>query len=101
METFGGMFWDCLLLCEYNGFTEFYLSMAAVVPCEKCRIDNMLYLSKNKIPTFNSNKEKNEWLWEHRLNRGGPIWRNKVEENNYNLNSWLDLYKNKVFTIHK
>ena len=101
METFGGMFWDCLLLCDYNGFADFYVSMAAVVPCEKCRKDNMLYLSSNKIPDFNSNKEKNEWLWNNRYSRGGYNWRKKVEDNGWSLNSWLDLYKNKVFTNNK
>lgn len=97
-ETYGGMFWDCLLLCNYKGFDDFYISMAAVVPCEECRKDNMLYLSKNKIPLFNSNKEKNEWLWEHRLNRGGYNWRKKVNENNWSLDSWKEQYKNKVFS---
>ena len=24
-ETFGGIFWDCLLLCDYKGFADFYL----------------------------------------------------------------------------
>ena len=101
METFGGMFWDCLLLCNYERFDEFYLSMSIVVPCDKCRINNMIYIQSNKIPIFNCNKEKNEWLWKNRYQRGGYNWRKKVDENGWSLNSWLDLYKNKVFTNNK
>lgn len=58
----------------------------------------MKWLKKNKIPKFNSTKEKNEWLWKNRLERGGRQWKTVVEENNYTLESWLDQFKGKSFS---
>tara|TARA_R100001079_G_C4379209_1_gene122360 strand:- start:165 stop:473 length:309 start_codon:yes stop_codon:yes gene_type:complete len=99
-DYYGGMFWDVLLLAEYKGWDDFYLSMTNVIPCDKCRKDGMLWLNKNKIPDFKSNDEKNEWLWRHRLQRGGAPWRKKVEENGYTLESWIGLYMFKKFTAN-
>ena len=80
-ETYGGMFWDVLLLSEYNeSWEDFYLCMCAVLPCQECVRDNMAWLKKNQIPKFESTKEKNEWVWEHRRLRGGCQWRNKMKE---------------------
>ena len=99
MATYGGLFWDVLLLSEYNEHWEdFYLTMNSVLPCDICVRNNMKWLKKNKIPKFNSTKEKNEWLWENRLERGGQQWKTVVEENNYTLESWLGQFKDKSFS---
>lgn len=37
MATYGGLFWDVLLLSEYNEHWEdFYLTMNSVLPCDIC-----------------------------------------------------------------
>lgn len=99
MGSYGGLFWDVLLLSEYNEHWEdFYITMNYVLPCEKCVRGNVKWLKQNKIPKFKSTKEKNEWLWENRLERGGDKWVNIVQENNYTLESWLDQFKGKSFS---
>ena len=99
MDHTGGIFWDVLLLSEYNDKWEnFYLNMLEVLPCERCRIETMEDHKKNPIiPKFKDKNEKDEWLWETRLSRGGGSWRKKVEDNNYTLETWRE-YLNKPFT---
>ena len=99
-QYYGGLFWDVLLLTDYKGWGEFYISMCNVIPCEVCRSDNMDWLMKNKIPDFKDTDEKNEWLWRHRLERGGASWRKKVEDNGYTLDSWIGLYMFKKFSAN-
>ena len=99
-EYYGGLFWDVLLLADYKGWDDFYLSMTNVLPCESCRRAGMSFLKDNKIPEFKNNDEKNEWLWKHRLQRGGGVWRKKVEENGYTLESWVGLYMFKKFSYN-
>jgi len=99
-EYYGGLFWDVLLLADYKGWDEFYLSMVAVLPCESCRNGGMEWLKHNKIPDFLSNDDKNVWLWEHRKRLGGGKWRQKIKENNYTLDSWLGLFADKKFSYN-
>jgi hypothetical protein len=100
-EYYGGMFWDVLLLSNYNeNWHDFYITMCSVIPCQICVNSNMGWLEQNKIPDFKDNDEKNKWLWEHRLSRGGAQWRKKVKEDGYTLDSWLGLYKDKKFSCN-
>ena len=97
-EYYGGIFWDVLLLADYKGWDEFYLSMTNILPCDICRSDGMNWLNNNKIPEFLNNDDKNCWLWHHRLQRGGASWRKKVNDNGYTLDSWLNLFEGKKFS---
>ena len=91
-EYYGGLFWDVLLLSDYNeNWHDFYINMCSVIPCQ---------IESNKIPDFKDTDEKNKWLWEHRLQRGGAGWRKKVKEDGYTLESWLGLYKDKKFSCN-
>lgn len=100
-EYYGGLFWDVLLLSDYNeNWHDFYITMCSVIPCQICVNSNMGWLKDNKIPDFKDTDEKNEWLWKHRLQRGGSGWRKKVEENGYTLESWLGLYMFKKFSCN-
>ena len=96
--TTGGYFWDVLLLSTYNEYWEdFYLNMIKVLPCEKCVINTEKHLSFNPVPKFKDTNEKNEYLWELRLKRGGQVWRNEVKEKGYTLETWINQF-NKPFT---
>ena len=96
--TTGGYFWDVLLLSTYNEHWEdFYLSMVKVLPCEKCVINTETYLSFNPVPKFKDTNEKNKYLWELRLKRGGPPWKKEVEEKGYTLETWIN-HLSKPFT---
>ena len=98
MEYTGGLFWDVLLLSEYNDkWEDFYLSMIEVIPCNKCCNESMRFHITNPIPNFKDKNEKDKWLWEIRLKRGGDNWRKKVEDNNYTLETWKE-YLDHPFT---
>lgn len=101
-NLFGGMFWDVLLLSEYNdSWNDFFISTTKILPCEICRKENSQYYGdfKNFIPEFKNKDEKDKWVWEHRLQRGGDNWRKKVKDNNWSLDSWKEQFKNKVFSV--
>ena len=98
MQYTGGLFWDVLLLSEYNDkWEDFYLNMLEILPCSRCSKESMQYHITKKIPNFKNKDEKDQWLWETRLKRGGNRWRKRVEDNSYTLESWKE-YLNKPFT---
>lgn len=106
MEYTGGIFWDVLLLSEYNDkWEDFYLNLLEVLPCKRCSDEIIKFHLEDKkrgtIPKFKNNDEKNEWLWEIRklidVGRGGGRWASKVRKNNYTLETWKE-YLNKPFT---
>ncbi len=97
-KYYGGLFWDVLLLSEYNeSWEDFYLNMVMVIPCEECVKNNIEWLKSNRIPKFKNTDEKNKWLWENRYDRGGCYWRDKVKNQGYTLETWLGQYKDKLF----
>lgn len=98
-EYTGGLFWDILLITEYNeDWINFYHSLIKVLPCDKCREETLLYHKTNELPIFNNTTEKNKWLWDFKLKRGGTKGRAEIIENNYTLESWEGLFKDLPFT---
>jgi uncharacterized membrane protein len=100
MKNTGGLFWDILLITEYNeDWENFYFSLIKVLPCKLCIEKSLEYHEVcEKVPKMKSTKEKNEYLWELRLKRGGQPWRDDVEKYGYTLDSWLAQYKGKPFS---
>lgn len=100
-EYTGGLFWDILLITEYNeDWINFYHSLIKVLPCKKCIEDTAQYHRNNEIPLLTNTAEKNKWLWDMKLKRGGKYWRAEVLEKNYTLESWENLYKDLPFKKH-
>lgn len=97
-ETTGGMFWDVLLLTQFNDeWIRFYESFIRVLPCEKCIQDGIEYHKGHPIPKITNNDEKNQFLWKLRSIRGSKEWKDKIRTNEYTLESWLYQFKNKSF----
>ena len=99
METTGGLFWDILLLSEYNEhWPQFYMNMINVLPCEKCRADSLRYHKEYPIPKLNNKQEKDQYIWELKKMRGGYVWQTTLKEKKYTLQTWQNKYKDKKFT---
>jgi hypothetical protein len=95
----GGLFWDILLITKYNeDWIDFYHSLIKVLPCEKCREETKKYHEWKPLPKFYDTNEKNQYLWDLRLNRGGEVWKRDVIEKGYTLESWINLFENKPFS---
>tara|TARA_R110002074_G_scaffold388957_2_gene571962 strand:- start:17144 stop:17473 length:330 start_codon:yes stop_codon:yes gene_type:complete len=97
-ESTGGLFWDVLLLSEYNEhWITFYESFIRVLPCEKCSKEHIHHHSKYPIPKISNNDEKNQFLWDLRCIRGSANYQDKIRKNEYTLETWLDQFKYKSF----
>ena len=95
----GGLFWDILLITEYNeDWIDFFNSLVKVLPCTKCREETQQYHKFSPIPKFSDNDAKNKYLWDLRMNRGGDTWRKEVAEKGYTFESWVGQFKVKPFT---
>jgi len=99
MKYTGGLFWDVLLIADYDeNWEDFFYSLIKVLPCKACREKTKLHHENYPIPKMKNNQEKNEYLWILRMQRGGQPWREKVNENGYTLESWVAQYADKPFT---
>jgi hypothetical protein len=88
-QNTGGYFWDVLLLSQFNeNWIDFYLSLCKVLPCQRCIDHTLKYHQQKPIPSLKSQKEKNEYLWKLRLDRGGDEWNAEVKDKGYTLESW-------------
>ena len=97
-ETTGGLFWDVLLLSEYNEhWISFYESLIRVLPCEKCVNDSIKHHKNFPVPKLHNTKEKNQYLWSLRTQRGNAQWNKKVKKGEYTLETWINQFKNKPF----
>ncbi len=98
-EYTGGLFWDILLLTKYNeDWENFFHSLIKVLPCQACIDKTINHHEREPLPKFKDNDEKNKYLWNLRLARGGTPWVNEVNEKGYTLESWEKLYEGKKFT---
>lgn len=98
-EYTGGLFWDVLLLTQYNEYWEdFFYKFIRVLPCKKCVGESIAHHNINPVPKFKSNEEKNEWLWEQRVHRGGKPFRDDIADKGYSLEGWINQFKDKPFT---
>ena len=96
--SYGGMFWDVLLLSQYNEeWVAFYESFIRVVPCDKCIRDGIQYHKDYPIPKISNNDEKNQFLWKLRSKRGSRKWKDKIRSGEYTLETWLAQFKDKSF----
>ena len=99
METYGGKFWDVLLLSQYNEhWKDFFKSMIRVLPCDKCRIDSLRHFEKHELPEIANQEEKDQFLWELRYTLGGYPFRQKVKIKGYTLEGWKEQFKDMKFT---
>ena len=58
-EFTGGLFWDVLLLTQYNEYWEdFFYKFIRVLPCKKCVGESIAHHNINPVPKFKSNEEK-------------------------------------------
>jgi hypothetical protein len=95
----GGLFWDILLITEYNkDWIDFFNALVKVLPCAKCREETQKYHEWKPLPEFSDTDEKNRYLWSLRFNRGGENWRKDVKENGYTLESWVNQFKDLPFS---
>ena len=98
-DYLGGYFWDVLLISELNDdWYDFYFSLVKVLPCKKCREETLKYHTLSEVPKFKNQEEKNKYIWDLRLKRGGDNWRQDIEKKGYTYESWIDQFKNKPFT---
>ena len=101
-KTSGGYFWDILLLSQYNkDWIKFYFSFIRVLPCEDCIQKTLKFHEDNPIPNFKDQKEKNEYIWNIRLQRGGEVWRNETIEKGWTLKTWEDNFNKPFSRIYK
>ena len=97
-ESTGGLFWDVLLLSQFNDeWIRFYESFIRVLPCNKCIKDSIEYHKDRPIPKITNNDEKNRFLWKLRCKRGSKEWKDKIRTNEYTLETWLAQFENKSF----
>ena len=86
-----------VLSINSNNTSLVFAERQSVLPCEKCVNDSIKHHENFPVPKLHNTKEKNQYLWSLRTQRGNAQWNKKVKKGEYTLETWINQFKNKPF----